>query len=358
MFNVRRNNTLIRHASEGLKCHRLPTLLLLLSGLLLACQQAPQAELVRLAGPTMGTRYQVQIVHADAEQLAPALQRDIDGLLDGVEDMMSTYRPRSDLSRFNVAPADTWIEVPLPVVELVERARALSEASGGAFDVTVGPLVNLWGFGPAAQRDAVPEADLLAGARARVGFDKLDSRRQPPALRKRVPGLFVDLSAIAKGWGVDQVAELIAARGIRNYLVEIGGELRAAGRNARGEAWRVGVELPDAAGQIAESFVAIESAAVATSGDYRNYFTVDGRRYAHVLDPRSGWPADHALASVTVIADNCADADALATLLLVLGPQEGPAFARQRGLAALFLVRGEAGFSEVLTDPFQAYRIH
>ena len=184
----------------------------------------------------------------------------------------------------------------------------------------------------------------------------LEIDRQAGALRKRAPGLRLDLSGIAKGYGVDEVARVLERHGIRRYLVEIGGEIRSAGRNLADRPWRVGVELPDTDGRIAASHVQIETGAVATSGDYRNFVTVDGRRYAHVIDPRTGWPAAHALASVTVVAENCADADAWATALLVLGPEQGMAVARGQGLAALFLLRTADGYRETATESFQPYR--
>ncbi|HXH02847.1 MAG TPA: FAD:protein FMN transferase [Candidatus Competibacteraceae bacterium] len=332
--------------------HRLlPWLLCCL--LLGACERPP--ELTELHGRTMGTSYSVKYLAGAAAPAAAALQEEIERLLAAINKTMSTYDPDSELSRFNRAPADDWVAVSVELYTVVAAARRISELSDGAFDITVGPLVNLWGFGPQPPRDRVPPAAAIAAARERVGYRMLALRNQPPALRKTRPDLYVDLSAIAKGYAVDRVAELLERHAIRDYLVEIGGELRASGRNAQASPWRVAVEKPLAGARSVETVIAVERGSIATSGDYRNFFEVDGQRYSHEIDPHSGWPIAHRLASVTVVADNCMEADAWATALLVLGPQNGPALAERLGLAALF-ISGEAdGFREHATPAFVPY---
>jgi len=299
------------------------------------------------SGPTMGTYYQVSAV-------CPS---DVGGLisaeLEAVNAEMSTYLADSALSRFNRAALDQWIDVPAPLVEVVDAALELSRHSAGAFDVTVGPLVNLWGFGPDAA-SGVPDPAAIAATRAQVGFDALATRQTPAGLRKS-RALYVDLSAIAKGHGVDRVALRLLAAGCSDLLVDVGGEVRAAGVNPDGRPWRIGVEVPDPtqAGGV-QRVVALRDAALATSGDYRNYIESAGRRYSHTIDPRTGYPVDHALASVTVLHASAMWADGYATLLTVLGPDAGWTFALDEALAALFIVRGENGFEERYTPAFEA----
>jgi len=299
----------------------------------------------RYEGATMGTYYRVT---AACPRAVGAL---IEAELVAVNDEMSTYLPESALSRFNNAGLDEWVAVPVPVVEVVTAARRLSEASAGAFDVTVGPLVNLWGFGPDTV-DGIPAAAAIAAARDRVGYTALETRSDPPALRKTLP-VYVDLSAIAKGHGVDRVVERLLEAGCTDLLVDVGGEVRAVGRNPQGRLWRIGVEVPDPEriGGI-QRIVELDGAALATSGDYRNFIEVAGHRYSHTIDPRSGAPVAHDLAAVTVLHPSAMWADGYATLLAVLGPEEGWQFAVDADLAALFVVRRDNGFEERYTDAF------
>jgi thiamine biosynthesis lipoprotein len=221
--------------------------------------------------------------------------------------------------------------------------------------VTVGPLVNLWGFGPGRGEDRVPSATEVEEARARVGYARLEVRDPPPAVRKAIPDLYVDLSAIAKGYGVDRVSEYLESQGVGRYLVEVGGEVRGRGRNARGTPWKVAVERPAEGERAAYAVVEVDGVGVATSGDYRNFFEKDGRRYSHTIDPATGRPVTHALASVTVVSDTCMTADALATGLNVLGPEAGYALAEREGIAALFIVREGQGFARRATAAFARY---
>ena len=235
---------------------------------------------------------------------------------------------------------------------MVTEALTLSAATNGAFDVTVGPLVNLWGFGPDGQVTEPPGAELIAVRLQAIGHELLHTDCSMPALRKDVPDIYVDLSAFAKGYGVDKLAALLDAADIHNYLVEIGGELRVRGTNASGNNWGIAIESPGKAGMAVHTVVSVTNTAVATSGDYRNYFEHDGRMYSHTIDPRTGYPVAHDAASVTVLAATAAFADAMATALLVMGPDDGIAYAEREGIAAVFLVREDDGFRELRTTPY------
>lgn len=307
-----------------------------------------------ISGTTMGTTYTVKVVNAPPsweEEAQRDLRARIEDVLRGVEGRMSTYRQDSEISRFNRSPVGEWFSVSTETQFVISHAQALAESTDGAFDVTVGLLVNLWGFGPAEATES-PSESALAQARERVGHDFLESRAAPPALKKHAE-IYVDLSAIAKGFGVDEVARLLEELGIRRYLVEIGGELRVLGDNARGESWRLGVQVPvpDEFGTARRSF-ALRDGGVATSGDYRNFIAREGRRYSHTIDPRTGLPTSHALASVTVSAPTAMEADALATALYVLGPEQGTRYAEQHRIAALFIIRHGGGFEEISTPRF------
>jgi thiamine biosynthesis lipoprotein len=300
-----------------------------------------RANVLVLHGATMGTTYNIKLADPPEELDPGALQQRIDALLDEVNGLMSTYRPGSELSRFNASPSTDWYPVSPELVRVVAAAQEVSKATDGAFDVTVGPLVNLWGFGPDmdVSADQLPSAADVEAARIRVGYRQLEVRRKPPALRKSRPDLYVDLSAIAKGYGVDRVAALIADAGIANALVEIGGELHGRGHNGQGEPWRIAVERPDPGVRRALRVVPLNELGMATSGDYRNFFEVDGKRYSHTIDPATGRPVQHDLASVTVLAESAMTADAWATALLVLGPEAGLAKAQALDLPALLIRR-------------------
>ena len=297
----------------------------------------------------MGTTYSVQLVDSPQTIEPAALQDRVDDLLADINASMSTYDPGSELSRFNASSSTDWYGVSAELANVVAAAQGVAEASGGAFDITVGPLVNLWGFGPGDSSGVPPSPEQVSAAKLRTGYGKLEVRLSPPALRKSEPDLYVDLSAIAKGYGVDRVAALLDAAGIENYLVEIGGELRARGLNFRRKPWRIAVERPDPAGRTVQQVVALGDAAMATSGDYRNFFESGGTRYSHTIDPATGRPVTHDLASVTVVGADAMHADALATALLVMGPDRGLQFAQASGLAALFISRTGTGFETHVT---------
>lgn len=313
------------------------------------------------AGETMGTTWSVSAV-LDAGQDEAGIVDDIDegigAVLDGVIAQMSNWADDSDLSRFNRAGADNWVTLPGDCFTVLEAALRTARDSGGAYDPSAGPLVNLWGFGPAGARQAAPTPDDVTRVRGQCGWQRIEI--DPPTRRARQPGgLSLDFCAIAKGFAVDAVSRFLSARALPHHLVEIGGELRGSGLKPDGMPWWVELEAPSADADpdvdpTKRTLVALLGLSVATSGDYRRFFEHDGRRYAHTIDPRTGYPAAHALASVTVIHRDCMLADAYSTALTVLGPQAGMAFAQRHALAACFLVRTPRGFEELTSPAFAA----
>lgn len=306
-----------------------------------------------IAGRTMGTTYSIKVDRLPAGFDAQKLQAEIDARLETVNDQMSTWREDSELSRFNRYDETDWFPVSAATAKVVAAALEISEQSAGAFDVTVMPLINLWSFGPEQRARKVPTDEQLGAARALVGWEKLHVRRDPPALRKDAPGVSVDLSAIAKGYGVDAVAEYLDELKVAGYLVEIGGEVRTRDARPDGSLWRIGIEAPLDESRTVFDAIELADRSLATSGSYRQFFFENGRRYSHTIDPRTGKPIEHHLASVTIVADDCMTADALATTLMVLGPDEGYNWAVERGLAALLLVGDGERFEERPTPEFE-----
>lgn len=312
-------------------------------------------EQIVLNGATMGTSYNIKIVEPTSAALdEEQIHNEINLLLQDINQQMSTYIEDSDLSRFNQAEANEWISVSANLVNIFNVAVTISEKSSGAFDITVGPLVNLWGFGPEHNKSELPSETEIQKRKALVGYKNLQIQTNPPALKKSINGLYCDLSAIAKGWGVDQVADLLESKNFHNYLVEIGGEIRAKGSNLKGNPWRIGVSSPDPRTPL-QKIIDVRDVGIATSGDYRNYFEKDGVRYSHTIDPRVGRPISHNLASITVIHESCMMADAYATAIDVLGLEEGMKLAERENLPAFFIVKTENGFAEHMTESFEQY---
>jgi len=328
-------------------------LALLLGAVLLSgCAREEGRPEAHITGATMGTTYSVRIVDPPSDMVVDEITRSIERALEDVNRRMSTWLDDSEVSRFNAAPAGEWFPVSEDTAALVAMAGAVGRMSDGALDITVGPVVDLWGFGPDPIRVTPPGEAEIAAALARVDRTALESREEPPALRKGVASLAIDLSAIAKGHAVDRVAAVLEQAEIGNYLIEVGGELRVAGHNRRGEPWTVAIEDPLAVGRAVHRVLNVSDTAIATSGDYRNFFEYEGTRYSHTIDPRTGWPVSHDLVSVTVLDESAALADALATALLVLGPESGGELAERSGVAAYFLVRSGDGVMARWTSAF------
>lgn len=290
-----------------------------------------------LTGETMGTYYRVNF---DARGACSFEHDQVDQALADLNRTMSTYDEASELSVLNRAGSQTWIDASPRLMIVLRNARLHYERSSGAFDVTVGPLVNLWGFGPISPGSS-PSSAAQEQAADLVGMDKLELGSD--RVRKLRDGLYIDLSALAKGFAVDQIADLLEAAGCVRYMVDIGGEMRLSGLNPRGLPWRIGIELPDA-GQVGVSrtVLSLTDTAIATSGDYRNYHMVDGVRVDHVLDPRSGTPADNDVVSVTVVHPSAMWADAYATTVMVLGLDAGLTYADEEGFAVYILSRDQS----------------
>jgi thiamine biosynthesis lipoprotein len=303
-------------------------------------------------GRTMGTNWSVRVVgpaRLARERVTHAIQAE----LDLVVAQMSTWEPGSDLARFNRAPARSRHALPGAFFDVLSAAVVVARASDGAFDPTAGALVDAWGFGPGARTPEPPAAAALAEALVQRGWQRLALE---PAGRSALQpgGLRLDLSAIAKGHGVDRVATRLDALGFDSHLVEVGGELCGSGVKPDGQPWWVMLEHPDPAARAPQTVLALHGLAVATSGDYRRWFDHGGTRYSHTIDPRDGHPVRHGLASVSVVHRDCMLADAWSTALGVLGPRDGPALADRLGLAALFVERRGDGFVEQASAAFDA----
>lgn len=315
-------------------CRWLAALLCLL--LLVGCKR----ELTqRLSGQAMGSQWSISYHGpATAEQLQPVVK----ARLEQLEQTFSHWRADSELSRFNAVQDTGWHPVSEDLAKVVQAAQQVAAETGGALDITLAPLVELWGFGPTGSRSTPPAQQEVEAARHSCGWQLLELRHSHTgsSLRKKLPGLRLNVSALAEGYAVDELTALLQAAGLRGALVDVGGELRAFGSTVEGKPWRVGIQHPS--GQGLAQVVALQDAAVATSGTYRQGFHHQGQRYSHVLDPRTARPVDHATVSVTVQHPLAMLADAYATALLVLGKQEGTAVAQRLGLQCLFL-EGSSG---------------
>lgn len=300
----------------------------------------------------MGTTYTVKVVEPglDRSRLED-IRHLIEARLEDVNQKMSHYQEDSELSRFNQLSETTPFSVSPETYEVFRQAIELSTLTDGALDITVGPLVDAWGFGPQSRPERIPTDEHIQALLQKTGYEKLELDSNALSLRKTEPQLRCDLSAIAKGYGVDRVADALAEEGLQSFMVEVGGEVRTHGVNDEGQPWRIGVERPVTTGRVIEKVISLSGWAMATSGDYRNYYEVDGVRYSHMIDPRTGRPITHNLASVSVIDRTCARADGLATALLVLGPEEGYPLAVEEDLAVLFLVHEGGGEFRTLETP-------
>ncbi len=321
-------------------------LLILSSG----CQQEKTSDAIRLSGQTMGTTWSVVLLPnsdgSDANNLKQLLQR----RLDQINSLMSTYDPTSEISRFNNQASTDWFAISADTAQVIELSQAISSLTDGAFDISVGPLVELWGFGAAERGKKIPSEDQISKLLARVGYENIRLRREPATISKQVPELRIDLSAVAKGYAVDALAEILEQQGFSNYLLEIGGELQISGHRGDGTPWQIAIEKPSEGVREVATIFPLTNTALATSGNYRNFYMEDGQRYSHTIDPVSGKPIRHKLASVTVLDQTCARADALATALMVLGEEKGRLLCEKNQIAAYFLIHEKASM-EVYASP-------
>ncbi len=322
--------------------------------LLLAGCSTEKPEPISFSGPTMGTQFNVKYFESGDSRATKEIQQGVQQQLAEVNRLMSTYQPESDVSRFNRAEIAQWFSVSKATAEVVAQANEISRQTEGAFDVTVASLVDLWGFGPTYRDAEIPSAQMIEQELMRVGYQALEVRVDPPALRKHT-SLTLDLSAIAKGYAVDQVADFLDEAGVDSYMVEVGGEIRARGLKPGQEPWRIAIESPVPGQRSVQRVLDLMDKAVATSGDYRNYFEKEGERYSHTIDPMTGRPITHQLASVTVLAETSAKADALATALNVMGEERALAFANRYQLPVLLIVKQNTGFVEKTSSAFAAW---
>ena len=327
-------------------------LLLVLSS---ACQQKKTTQTLHLSGATMGTTWSLSLLPGSAGLDSTLLQEKLQQRLDQINRLMSTYDPDSEISRFNKLESTDWFLISPETAEVIQLSQKISTLTGGAFDISVGPLVELWGFGTRERQTHIPSTEQIREELARIGYAKLELRDDLTAIRKQVPQLQIDLSAVAKGYAVDLLAELLKQQGISNFLLEIGGELQVVGRRGDGTLWRVGIEKPLDESREVEKVLHLSGTALATSGNYRNFYVEDGQRYAHTIDPASGQPIRHKLASVTVLGPNCARADALATALMVLGEEQGRELVEKNQIAAYFLIHEKEAIIEYSSPAFLAF---
>jgi len=329
---------------------------LILSFLLLTlptgCQQKETIETIHLSGQTMGTTWSIAM-HPNLESTdAASLKQRLQKRLDQINRLMSTYDPESELSRFNKQTSTDWFAISEETAQVIELSLDISRLTDGAFDVSVGPLVELWGFGATEQGEKIPSANQVSESLAKVGYENIRLRRSPAAVSKQIPELQIDLSAVAKGYAVDALAEILEQQGISNYLVEIGGELQISGHRGDGAPWQIAIEKPLEGTREVAAIFPLTNTALATSGNYRNFYMEDGQRYSHTIDPASGKPVRHKLASATVLDQSCARADALATALMVLGEGKGREFCEKNHIAAYFLIHEKESMTVYASPAF------
>ncbi len=327
---------------------------LLAAGSVAACAR-PVHTTIR--GLTMGTSYTVELASRINDAVRAKIAELIKVELAAINRAMSTFDPRSELSEFNRRQDLRWAPASRGLLEVLDSASRISTSTQGAFDVTVGPLVDLWGFGPEYRTRRVPDNAVIERVRESVGYQHVQSDLSAGAIRKRHSHTQIDLNAIAPGYGVDRLAMILDREGIDNYLVEIGGEFRARGTTAAGRPWRVGIERPVEGRRLIGEIVGLENRAIATSGTTKDFFEQDGRRYSHSIDPATARPVEHPPMAVSVVADTAMEADGWATALLVLGPERGYSLAQARGLAALLVTASGSTFDVRVTDGLRAHLV-
>ncbi len=302
-------------------------------------------ETVSFEGGIMGTTYHITVVAELSDVASASTAEAIEHALKHVDGKMSTYKADSEISRLNQAPGGVYVPLSAETFAMLQLALEINRETEGAFDITVGPLVNAWGFGPTALENP-PTEEELAALRKLVGPDKIELDSLTNSVRKSAKGVYCDLSAIAKGYAVDLVAELLKSRNLNAFMVEVGGEVRCSGLNAAGVPWNIAIEKPVSEGRVLQEVVGLSYISLATSGNYRNFYEIDGKRISHTIDPATGKPVDHALASASVLHERCALADAYATAMMVLGPEKGMEVAERLKLPVMFVLHGEDGTFE------------
>ncbi|HFZ8994226.1 TPA: FAD:protein FMN transferase ApbE [Citrobacter freundii] len=336
--------------------------LLAMVAFIAGCDEAPNptatAAPVVLQGKTMGTSWRVSVIGVDA-QAAALLQQKIQRQLDADDRLLSTYKNDSALMRFNHSQSLTPWPVSEAMADIVTTALRIGRKTDGAMDITVGPLVNLWGFGPEQQPLTIPTQAQIDAAKARTGLQHLTviNQANQQFLQKEIPDLFVDLSTVGEGYAADHLARLMEREGISRYLVSVGGALNSRGMNGQGQPWRVAIQKPTDQENAVQAIVDINGHGISTSGSYRNYYELDGKRLSHIIDPQTGRPIEHKLVSVTVIAPSALEADSWDTGLMVLGTEKARDVALREGLAVYMITREGAGFTSWMSPQFKGFLI-
>ncbi|CAM6311525.1 FAD:protein FMN transferase ApbE [Klebsiella sp. MC1F] len=318
----------------------------------------PASTATVLDGKTMGTFWRVSVIGVD-EAKAQALRAKVQAQLDADDRLLSTWKNDSALMRFNHATDTRPWPVSEAMADIVTLSLRIGAKTHGAMDITVGPLVNLWGFGPDKQPVATPDAQAIAAAKARTGLQHLQVINQSGRqfLQKDIPDLFVDLSTVGEGYAADHLARLMEQEGISRYLVSVGGALVSRGMNGEGKPWRVAIQKPTDRENAVQAIVDINGHGISTSGSYRNYYELDGKRISHVIDPQTGQPITHKLVSVTVIAPTALEADGWDTGLMVLGPEKAQQVVREQGLAVYMIVKEGEGFKTWMSPQFRTFLV-
>ncbi|MBN1956992.1 MAG: FAD:protein FMN transferase [Desulfuromonadales bacterium] len=316
------------------------------------CQQSVP-ETTRLGGATMGTTWSVILPAESSSETVAFLTNQLQDRLDQINRLMSTYDPDSELSKFNDQASTAWFPISPETLQVMLLSQEISALSGGAFDVSVGPLVDLWGFGAAPREEQLPTDLELAEALARIGYRNIEVQVDPPAVRKKIPHLRIDLSAVAKGYAVDALAVILRDNNLHDFLVEVGGELQVSGMRDSENPWRIAIEKPLDDSRQVETVFQLSDVALATSGNYRNFYLQDGQRYAHTINPLSGRPILHKLASATVLDPSCARADALATALMVMGEERARNFCETHRVAAYLLIHDNEATGSYMSTAFK-----
>jgi len=332
--------------------------ILLFSIFIAACNNQGKDKTLILSGSTMGTTYSIQIVPSKNQKSfnKEILAKEISSILDEINNLMSTWQKDSEISQINNKPIGNWIPVSSDTLYVLELALEISKQSKGAFDVTVGSLVDLWGFGAAGVKRKIPDDAKIQQALLNSGYQNLIIDHKQKTLKKNTQ-FNLNLSAIAKGYAVDKIAKHLVKYKFYGYLVEIGGEIRAVGKKIDGSFWKIAIESPLTTSRQVHQVINITDRAIATSGDYRNYFEQNGQRYSHTINPITGKPITHKLASVTVVSDTAARADAIATALMVMGPENGIIFCEENSIAAYFIISQNTTFREQFSTAFEKYLI-
>jgi thiamine biosynthesis lipoprotein len=315
-------------------------LCILVCVILAGCDQPASNKLLNISGKTMGTTYHVKAKAVGTKLDETILKTEVESVLADVNSKMSNWQKTSEISRFNLSRQTKPVKISGDLFSVISKANDVHLKTGGMFDVTLAPLINLWGFGSRKPEDRFPTNVEISSALEQVGqtrYLKLDT--ETGTVSKTRPDVEINLSAIAKGFGIDAVSGKLTQLGFENYLVEIGGDLRVAGTNVSGKPWRVGIEKPEAGSRNVKTVLKLANSGMATSGDYRNFVENNGTRYSHIIDPTTGFPITHRTTSVTVVSENAMDADAWATALLVMGNKEGMKAANDNDIAAYFISR-------------------